>query len=175
VRVLHGLCGGAHPGVHDVPRPRRGSLWLREVGGDHGGALADLLAVPHADHLLVRAPDALGDVALATLPDNVVDAYRAVGPALAERPGADVLVLAGAVPSIGLYAVALARALGAGCVRYVDPDGSGAPWLSGWEQRRCTRTEAGRGGSTGPRSSSTGPPTPAGSCAPSARPPTSAC
>lgn len=31
-------------------------------------------------------------------------------------------MLAGAVPSIGLYAVALARVLGAGSVRYVDAD-----------------------------------------------------
>jgi alcohol dehydrogenase len=91
-------------------------------GGGHGGAVADLLAVPHADHLLLPAPAQLSDVALATLPDNAVDGYRSVGPQLAERPGADVLVLAGAAPSIGLYAVALARALGAGSVRYVDAD-----------------------------------------------------
>ena len=93
-----------------------------ERGGGHGGAVADLLAVPHADHLLLPAPGGLSAAALATLPDNVVDAYRTVAPQLAERPGADVLVLAGAAPSIGLYAVALARALGAGSVRYVDPD-----------------------------------------------------
>ncbi|MGY1606145.1 zinc-dependent alcohol dehydrogenase [Geodermatophilus sp. SYSU D00700] len=91
-------------------------------GGGHGGAVAELLAVPHADHALVAAPPALSDVALATLPDNAVDAWRAVGPQLRERPGAEVLVLAGAIPSIGLYAVALARALGAGGVRYVDDD-----------------------------------------------------
>ena len=92
-------------------------------GGGHGGAVADLLAVPHADHALVAAPPELSDVALATLPDNAVDAWRTVGPQLRGRAGAEVLVLAGAVPSIGLYAVALARALGAGRVRYVDDDG----------------------------------------------------
>ena len=91
-------------------------------GGGHGGAVADLLAVPHADHLLLPAPDGLSDVALATLPDNALDGYRAVGPQLAERPGADVLVLAGAAPSVGLYAVSFARALGAASVRYVDAD-----------------------------------------------------
>ena len=91
-------------------------------GGGHGGAVADLLAVPHADHLLLPAPAALSDVALATLPDNAVDGYRSVGPQLAERPGADVLVLAGAAPSVGLYAVSFALALGAASVRYVDAD-----------------------------------------------------
>jgi alcohol dehydrogenase len=120
-------------------------------GGGHGGAVADLLAVPHADHLLVRAPDGLGDVALATLPDNVVDAYRTVGPFLLERPGADVLVLAGAAPSIGLYAVALAPGLGAASVRYVDVDaercavaerlGATAVQLEGPWPRRFDRAE----------------------------------
>lgn len=90
-------------------------------GGGHGGAVAELLAVPHADHLLLPAPDGVGDVPLATVPDNVVDAYRAVGPQLADRPGAEVLVLAGAVASIGLYAVAWARALSS-AVRYADVD-----------------------------------------------------
>ena len=102
--------------------PAGAAFGFGERGGGHGGAVADLLAVPHADHLLVPAPDGVSDAALATLPDNVVDAFRTVAPQLAERPGADVLVLAGAVPSIGLYAAALARALGAGSVRYVDAD-----------------------------------------------------
>lgn len=110
--------------------PAGAAFGFGERGGGHGGAVADLLPVPHADHLLVPAPDGLSDAALATLPDNVVDAFRSVGPQLAERPGADVLVLAGAVPSIGLYAVALARGLGAGSVRYVDPDAE-----------RCTAAE----------------------------------
>ncbi len=102
--------------------PAGAAYGFGERGGGHGGAVADLLAVPHADHALVPAPAGLPDVALATLPDNAVDAWRAVAPQLRERPGAEVLVLAGAVPSIGLYAVALARALGAGGVRYVDRD-----------------------------------------------------
>ena len=117
------LCTAGRTSVCTTYRAPAGAAFgFGERGGGHGGAVADLLAVPHADHLLVPAPDGLSDAALATLPDNVVDAYRTVAPQLAERPGADVLVLAGAVPSIGLYAVALARALGAGSIRYVDPD-----------------------------------------------------
>ena len=92
-----------------------------EAGGGHGGAMSDLLLVPHADHMLVPAPRS-APVALATLPDNVVDGYRTVGRHLAERPGSDVLVVGGAAASIGLYAVACAVALGAGSVRYVDSD-----------------------------------------------------
>ncbi len=104
-------------------RAPAGAAWgFGAAGGGHGGAVADRLVVPAADHLLRAAPDGLDPVALCTLPDNVVDAYRAVGPPLLARPGADVLVVGGAGASIGLYAVALARALGAGTVRYVDAD-----------------------------------------------------
>ena len=93
-----------------------------EAGGGHGGALADRLAVPHADHLLVPLPDGVAPTTACTVPDNLTDAFRAVGPQLAAAPGADVLVVGGLGASIGLYAVVLAMALGASEVRYVDDD-----------------------------------------------------
>ena len=102
--------------------PAGASFGFGEAGGGHGGAVADLLAVPAADHMLVAAPGGVSPAALAVLPDNVVDAYRSVGPPLAREPGADVLIIGGAGQSIGLYASALALALGAGSVRYVDRD-----------------------------------------------------
>jgi threonine dehydrogenase-like Zn-dependent dehydrogenase len=103
-------------------RARAGAAFgFGDAGGGHGGAVTDLLAVPAADHLLLTAPDVPDHVAC-TLADNVVDGYRAVGPQLAERPGAEVLVVGGAAAAIGLYAVAAARACAAGAVRYVDAD-----------------------------------------------------
>jgi alcohol dehydrogenase len=55
--------------------------------------------------------------------DNLTDAYRAVGPPLAARPRAPVLVVGGAGPgSIGLYAVAQALSLGSERVLYADAD-----------------------------------------------------
>jgi threonine dehydrogenase-like Zn-dependent dehydrogenase len=92
------------------------------AGGGHGGGLADLLAVPAADHMLVSAPPNVSPVTLATLADNVIDGYRSVGPALRERPDAEVLIVADAPGALGLYAVASAVALGAPAVRYVDRD-----------------------------------------------------
>jgi threonine dehydrogenase-like Zn-dependent dehydrogenase len=104
-------------------RARAGAAFgFGPAGGGHGGAVADLLAVPHADHLLIPAPAGIAAEVLCTLPDNVTDGYRAVAPHLAARPGADVLVVGGAAASIGLYAVAAAVALGAGNVRYIDSD-----------------------------------------------------
>ena len=91
-------------------------------GGGHGGAVADLLFVPAADHMLVSAPKDLPAAVACTLPDNVVDAYRCVAPGLAATPGAEVLVVGGTAASIGLYIVAIACALNASRVRYVDTD-----------------------------------------------------
>ena len=88
-----------------------------------GGFLSDLVCVPYADHMLVPLPDGLEPAALASASDNLSDAWRTVGPQLAAEPGAPVLVVGGAgAGSIGLYAAALAVALGAESVLYVDLD-----------------------------------------------------
>jgi threonine dehydrogenase-like Zn-dependent dehydrogenase len=88
-----------------------------------GGFLSDLVCVPYADHMLVPVPSGLDPAAVASASDNISDAWRAVGPHLAAEPGAPVLVVGGAGPgSIGLYAAALAVALGTESVTYVDTD-----------------------------------------------------
>ena len=88
-----------------------------------GGFLADLVEVPFAEHMLVPVPEGLEPAAVASASDNLSDAWRAVGPPLAEYPGADVLVVGGAGPgSIGLYAAGLAVSLGSRSVLYVDGD-----------------------------------------------------
>lgn len=116
-------CGeGRFAACSSYRAPAGAAFGFGAAGGGHGGAMADLLAVPHADHLLVRAPQNVPVEVLCTLPDNVADGYRAVAPHLEARPGADVLVVGGAAPSVGLYAVLAAVALGANSVRYVDTD-----------------------------------------------------
>jgi threonine dehydrogenase-like Zn-dependent dehydrogenase len=90
-----------------------------------GGFLADVVCVPYAEHMLVPVPNGLDPAAVASVSDNISDAWRTVAPALAEHPGADVLVVGGAGPgSIGLYAAGLAVALGSESVLYVDADAS---------------------------------------------------
>ncbi|HEX4308118.1 MAG TPA: alcohol dehydrogenase catalytic domain-containing protein [Solirubrobacterales bacterium] len=107
---------------HDFRAPVGGAFGFGEAGGGHGGGMSDLLLVPAADHLLVPAPDGVDPEVLCTLVDNVCDGYRTVAGPLAEYPGAEVLVVGGAGSSVGLYAVAAARALGSERVRYVDSD-----------------------------------------------------
>jgi len=91
-------------------------------GVDLGGALADLVRVPFADHALLPLPNGMDPVIAAGVPDNVSDGYRCVAGPLLETPGAPVLVVGGLAPSVGLYAVASAVALGSERVVYVDHD-----------------------------------------------------
>jgi threonine dehydrogenase-like Zn-dependent dehydrogenase len=116
-------CGERHYAACEPNQARAGAAFgFGKSGGGHGGGLADLLLVPDADHMLLAAPESISDVALATLGDNVVDGYRTVVDGLRERLGADVLIVGGDAPSIGLYAILCARALGAGRIRYADSD-----------------------------------------------------
>lgn len=88
-----------------------------------GGFLSDLVCVPYAEHMLVALPEGVSPAAVASVSDNVSDAWRAVAPPLQDEPGAPVLVVGGASSgSIGLYAVGLALALGAESVTYLDDD-----------------------------------------------------
>ena len=123
-QVACGECGACRRG-HTSNCER--TSWLSgygmgPLGGDFGGAMADLMLVPYAEAMLVPLPEGVAPAEAAAAGCNVVDAYRCVGPQLAERPGAGVLVVGGAFESIALYAVAIAKALGAGRVDYVDRD-----------------------------------------------------
>jgi alcohol dehydrogenase len=88
------------------------------VGGKWGGFLSDAVRVPYADAMLVPLPQGVDPASAASVSDNVVDAWRTVGPPLAERPGAPVLICGGA-GSIDVYAVAIAVALGSQQVDFV--------------------------------------------------------
>lgn len=81
-----------------------------------GGFLAERFEVPFADHMLVPVPNGLPLEVAAGLSDNLVDAWRAIGPPLSETRGGSVLIVGPSGDdggSIGLYAVAFAAAGGA--------------------------------------------------------------
>ncbi len=94
------------------------------AGLDGGGFMADMVLVPYADAMLVPIPRGVDLVGIASLSDNIVDAWRAVGPYRTELVALDEpdrRVLVAGRQSIGLYAAGLAAALGYG-VDYVDTD-----------------------------------------------------
>lgn len=116
-------CDERHYAACEPNQARAGAAFgFGASGGGHGGGVADLLLVPDADHMLCPAPESIGDVALATTTDNLIDAYRTVVDGLRERPGAEVLIVGGDAPSISLYTILCARALGAGRIRFADSD-----------------------------------------------------
>jgi len=117
-----GRCGrglGAHCERASTPLPAYG---FGKGLGEYGGMVSDLVRVPYADAMLVRVPEGVDPLAVASASDNLPDAYRSVAPQLAAAPGAPVLIIGGAARSIGLYAVGMAVALGASRVDYVDSD-----------------------------------------------------
>lgn len=92
------------------------------TGVEYGGMIADLVHVPHAAAMLRPIPTGADPVMIASVADNVADGYRAVVPHLAERPGADVLVVCHGLPSIALYATLSAIAAGAASVTFESDD-----------------------------------------------------
>jgi alcohol dehydrogenase len=91
-----------------------------EGTGRWGGMVSDRIRVPFADSMLVPVPDGVDPLSLASASDNIPDGWRTVAPFLKERPDAPVLIAGGAAESIGLYAAAIAVALGSPKVDYVD-------------------------------------------------------
>lgn len=88
----------------------------------YGGAIADFIRIPYAEHMLVPKPPSVDPVAIASISDNVIDGWRTVAPYIEQSIHRDVLVVGGGAQSIGLYAVAVSIALGAATTDYVDSD-----------------------------------------------------
>ncbi|MEA2168331.1 MAG: hypothetical protein QOF76_1631 [Solirubrobacteraceae bacterium] len=123
-------CGAGHTGnCTRVPPISMYGFGL--AGGHWGGAIADELAVPFADGMLVPLPTGIDPVAAASVSDNVSDAWRHIGPHV--QRDSRVLILSAMrdhlfTASVPLYAglIAQAAALGIAAVtrsgaRKLDP------------------------------------------------------
>ncbi len=122
-----GPCTAGHSGsCSETPRM---AMYGLPLGGEWGGFLSDAVRVPYADSMLVEMPAGVSPAAAASVSDNMVDAWRTVGPALEANPGAAVLICGGA-GSIDLYAIGIARALGAERVDYAGGRDDGARALA---------------------------------------------
>jgi threonine dehydrogenase-like Zn-dependent dehydrogenase len=95
---------------------------LEPVGGAWGGFLSDVIRVPFADADLIALGERDDAAVLASISDNMPDAWRCVAGPLAQHPGAEVNIVGGGAASIPMYAIQFARALGSPLVRYVDED-----------------------------------------------------
>lgn len=90
--------------------------------GRYGCSAADRIRVPFADAMLFPLPAEAVPVQWIGFADMALDAWRAVGEPLKQRPGARVLVIGGWPSVIGVYAAGLAVALGACGVDFWDDD-----------------------------------------------------
>jgi alcohol dehydrogenase len=123
-QICCGTCARCRRGLTGNCERVRGTAMygIGALGGDHGGAFSDVMKIPHASAMLVPLPDTLVAADVASISDNVADAWRTVVPHLQRRAGSSVLIFGGG--SIGLYAIQIALASGASRVEYVDDDRS---------------------------------------------------
>lgn len=89
------------------------------AGGNWGGLFSEVVQVPFADAMLVPLPPGLNPLAVASASDNLTDAWVAASTPIATRQDARVLVVGG-TESLGVLAVQMAVAAGAGSVDYLD-------------------------------------------------------
>ncbi len=90
--------------------------------GTFGCSAADLVRVPFADAMLFRLPAKAVPKEWVGFADMALDAWRAAGRPLLERPGARTLVIGGWPSVIGIYAAGLAVSFGAAEVIFWDDD-----------------------------------------------------
>lgn len=121
-QITCGTCGRCQRGLTGNCETVRGTAMygIGGRGGNYGGALSDLMKIPYAKSMLVPLPETLVPADVASIGDNVADAWRTVVPQLRRNPRARVLIVGGG--SIGLYAVQIALACGACEVHYADAE-----------------------------------------------------
>jgi threonine dehydrogenase-like Zn-dependent dehydrogenase len=95
---------------------------LEPYGGPWGGFFADLVRVPWADAMLLGLPLGVDPISVASMSDNIPDAWRTVAPHLAGISDPSVLIVGGGGPSVPFYSIGIAKALGVEHVDYVDHD-----------------------------------------------------
>lgn len=114
-------CAAQHsPACATVPFASNYGLGREAV--QWGGGISELVKVPYAGAMLQRIPAGIDPIQLASLSDNMTDAYRTVAPYLKAQPGANLLIVGGVAESIACYAILEAQALGAGKITYFDTD-----------------------------------------------------
>lgn len=86
---------------------------------EFGGAMSDVIKVPYGDHMLNKIPEGIDPIALASLSDNIPDAYRHIED-LVSNPNQSVLIISDKAKSVGIYALIMAKALNTFEIDYVD-------------------------------------------------------
>lgn len=123
LHVSCGACAKCSGGFTNscLSRKPLSNYGLGARGGDFGGGMSDLLSVPYADAMAVPKPKGLTPVECASVGCNLVDLYRTLAPHLA-APDSRTLIVGGQAHNMALYGIAIARALGAQSIDFLDDD-----------------------------------------------------
>lgn len=111
-----GPCRRGFPGHCESVPPA--AMYGVPLGGEWGGLFDDVVRVPYAPAMLFPVAPGTDPAAVVSASDNATLAVETLGEHLEATPGARVLILG--ARSTGLYAVDVARALGAGRIVYAD-------------------------------------------------------
>lgn len=102
--------------------PHASAYGMGKSGKDFGGALTDEVLVPYAKEMLIPVKDTTNLVSIASISDNLVEAWKLVGSFLDTDKNKKVLIIGGAAASISLYTASLAKFMGASEILYIDTD-----------------------------------------------------
>ena len=89
-----------------------------------GGALSDLVLVPHAKQMMLSLPPDLDLAGVASLSDNIAESWKLAGRFLDRENLETVLIVGGVAASIGLYTALLVHQTSKAKVTYLDTDRS---------------------------------------------------
>jgi alcohol dehydrogenase len=104
--------------------PHASNFGLGGSGKEFGGAITDLVLIPYAKQMLLPLKENTNLVTVASLSDNLVEAWKLVGLELEQNPNKSVLILGGKASSISLYTAALAKHKGAKDILFMDSNRS---------------------------------------------------
>ncbi|MCG9875169.1 MAG: alcohol dehydrogenase catalytic domain-containing protein [Leptospiraceae bacterium] len=94
-------------------------------GANHfGGALADLVHIPYASQMLLKVPQGIDPISIASLSDNISEVWKLAGKYLSRIKSGSALVVGGEASSIGLYTALFLHQTKQVSVLYIDTDRS---------------------------------------------------
>ncbi len=102
--------------------PHASAYGMGKSGKDFGVALTDAVLVPYAKEMLVPIKDSTDLVSIASISDNLVEAWKLAGIFLNANKNQSVLILGGDAASISLYTASLAKFMDAPEILYMDTD-----------------------------------------------------
>ncbi|WCL48603.1 zinc-dependent alcohol dehydrogenase [Leptospira sp. GIMC2001] len=89
---------------------------------EFGGAISEKVKIPYATQMVLPISQNLDPISIASLSDNISEAWKLAGRFFDRKPNGKILVVGGLASSIGLYTALLAHQMYSGEILYWDTD-----------------------------------------------------